>query len=144
MNVILSCIKSGKYYELFPERVRDSIIYVTKEDTTNVLLDWATERWYSEKVFDSDTLGTGVVNARVQYNRLTWLGSTFTPVQKVVITPQPLKKYAPFFGGGITTMPSFITQGGLFINDKYGFSALYMYDWNVKTHIVGTTFLYKF
>lgn len=144
MNVLLSCIKSGKYYDLFPERVRDTVIYVTKDDTTAVINDWATERVYSEKVFDIDTVGTAIVNAKVQYNRLTWIGTTFTPVQKVVIMPQPIKKYSPFVGGGLTTMPSVVAQAGMFFDDKYGITGLYMYDWNLNTHIFGSTFLLKF
>lgn len=143
-NVILACIKSGKYYELFPEKVRDSLIYISKEDTTTVILDWATERFYEETLFDIDTVGTATVRAKVQYNRLSWLNSTFTPVTKVVITPQPIKKYSPFVGVGLTTMPTALGQAGLFFEDKYGFSGLYQYDWVNNNHIFGGMFLLKF
>ena len=144
MNVILACIKSGKYYDLFPEKVRDSIVYVTKEDTAAVIHDWATERLYEEKMFDIDTVGTAIVRAKVQYNRLTWLNTSFTPVTKVVTQPYQVKKYSPFVGVGITTMPGAIGQAGLFIDDKYGFSGLYMYNWGLNTHTFGTSFLIKF
>jgi hypothetical protein len=144
MNVILSCLKSGRYYKLFPERIRDSIVYVTKDDSTAVIKDWASERVYSEKIFDIDTVGVAIVNAKVQYNRLTWLGTKFTPIEKVVIKPQPIKKFSPFVGGGITTMPTVQAQAGLFFEEKYGFSGTYQYDWQNKNHIFGTVFLYKF
>ena len=144
LNIILACIKSGKYYEFFPERVRDSIIYVTKEDTTAVLRDWATERVYEEKMFDIDTVGTAIVRAKTQYNRLTWIGTTFTPVTKVVTNQASVKKYSPFIGAGITTQPTVTSQVGMFFEDKYGFSALYQYDWVQKKHILGTTFMLKF
>ena len=144
MNVILACLKSGKYYELFPERVRDSIVYVTKEDTTAIIRDWATERLYEEKMFDIDTVGTAIVRAKVQYNRLTWLNTSFVPVTKVVTQPYQIKKYSPFVGIGLTTQPSALGQAGLFFNEKYGFSGLYMYDWELNKHIFGTSFLLKF
>ena len=143
-NVIIACIKSGRYYELFPEKIRDSIIYVTKDDTTAVIRDWATERTYREKMFDIDTVGTATVTAKVQYNRLTWLGSTFTPVVKTIVEPQPIKKFSPFVGVGITTMPSVTGQVGVFFEEKYGFSGVYQYNWETKKHIFGTGFLYKF
>lgn len=143
-NVIRACIKSGKYYELFPERVRDSIIYVTKEDSTNVIIDWATERIYEHKVFDIDTVGTATIRAKTQYNRITFLNATFVPVTKVVTQPYQVKKYSPFIGAGLSTSPSVITQAGLFIDDKYGFAGLYMYDWELKKNVFGTSFLLKF
>lgn len=144
LDIIRACIESGKYSELFPERVRDSIIYVTKDDSTAIIRDWATERLYEEKMFDIDTVGTATVKAKVQYNRLTWLNSTFVPVQKIVKEPQPIKKYSPFVGAGITTQPAVAGQLGMFFEDKYGFSGVYQYDWNNKNHIFGAMFLIKF
>ena len=143
-NVIQACIKSGKYYDLFPEKVRDSIVYITPEDTSMVLNDWATERIYEEKMFDIDTVGSATVKAKVQYNRLTWLNSTFVPVVKTVVEPAKIKKYSPFVGVGITTAPGALGQAGVFFEDKYGFSALYQYNWDINQHIVGTAFLIKF
>jgi hypothetical protein len=143
-NVILACIKSGRYYELFPEKVRDSLIFVTPEDSSLVIRDWATERFYVEKLFDCDTVGTLTVKAKTQYNRLEWLNTTFVPVTKVIAKPTPVKKYAPFAGGGITTSPSVLGQAGVFFDDKYGFSGVYQYDWDRKKHVVGTAFLLKF
>ena len=143
-NVIKACIKSGRYYELFPEKVRDSLIYVTKEDTTMVLADWATERFYEEKLFDIDTVGTAWVKAKTQYNRLEFINTTFVPVTKVVTQPYQVKKYSPFIGAGVTTYPSVITQAGLFIDDKYGFSGIYMYDWALGKNVFGTSILLKF
>ena len=113
-------------------------------DTTTIILDWATERLYEEKLFDIDTVGTAIVRAKVQYNRLSWLNSTFTPVTKVVITPQPIRRYSPFVGVGLTTMPTALGQAGMFFDDKYGFSGLYQYDWVNNNHIFGGMFLLKF
>lgn len=143
-NVILACIKNGLYYDLFPEKVRDSVIYVSKEDSSAVIRDWATERIYEEKVFDIDTVGSATVRAKTQYNRLTWLGATFVPMVKTVVEPQHIKKYSPFVGAGVTTSSSVLGQAGIFFEDKYGFSGLYQYDWERNKHILGTSFLIKF
>lgn len=144
-NVILDCIKSGKFADLFPERVRDSIVYVTKEDTAAVLIDWATERIYEQKVFDIDTVGTATIKAKSQYNRITWLSSTFVPVVKhTTVTDVIRRKYAPFAGAGITTMPEIVINGGMYFDDKYGISLLYEYNWQVEKHAVGLMGTYKF
>ena len=143
-NLIKQCIAIGKYYELFPEKVRDSIIYVTKQDTSDVIKDWATERIYQERVFDSDTVGTVVVKAKTQYNRLTWLGTKFTPVTKVVYEPQKIKKFSPFLGAGLSTLPSVDAMGGVFFEEKYGVAAKYSYDYKIKDNSFGFYFLYKF
>ena len=144
LDVLMACIESGKYYELFPERVRDSIVYVTKDDTAKVLKDWASERFYEEKLFDIDTVGSATVRARVQYNRLAMIEGEFVPVTKVITNEKPVKKYSPFVGAGITTMPAVNVQAGMFFEDKYGVSASYYYDWGLKKHSVGTTVLLKF
>ena len=44
-NFIKNCIASGKFTELFPEKVivKDSIIYLNDEDYKKIAMDWATE-----------------------------------------------------------------------------------------------------
>lgn len=144
-SVIAECVKSGRFTDLFPEKIRDSVVYVTKEDTAAVLKDWATERFYNEKVFDIDTVGSASVAAKVQYNRIESMNVTFVPVQKSnTITNAVAKKYAPFVGGGITTMPEVIINGGIYFDDKYGASVLYEYNWNLKRHAVGVMGTIKF
>lgn len=143
LNVLLAAIQSGDFDDVFP--VRDSIIYVTKEDSSEVILDWATERIYEEKLFDIDTVGTETVKMRVQYNRLQEISSTFVPVVKNIGEKEIIvKKYSPFVGGGITTMPAVVANAGMFFEDKYGVSLMYEYNWEIKKHAVGVTALYKF
>lgn len=143
VNVILECIESGKYFELFPEKVRDTVFVATKEDTSTVLKDWATLRVYEETIIDNDTIGTATVKAEVQYNRLESITSNFVPTTKVVTEPVKVKYFSPFLGGGITTT-SMVGQAGMFFEDKYGFSLLYQYDWKANKNSIGTMFLYKF
>ena len=144
-NIIADCIKSGKYYELFPEKVRDSLVYIDKTDTSAILRDWATVREYEQQVFDIDTVGTATIKAQTQYNRITWLGATFIPVTKEVTQTQLIKRhFSPFVGAGVTTFPSAMVQGGAFFDEKYGVTTTYQYDWKLNRHAVGVGALYKF
>ena len=144
-NIIAECVKSGKFKELFPNAVKDSIVYITKEDTAAVVKDWATERFYSEKMFDVDTVGTATVSARVQYNRLYDLNMVFVPVQKnTTVTNVVSKKYAPFVGAGITTMPSYVINAGMFFEDRYGAGLMFQRDWKENRSSIGLIATYKF
>lgn len=144
-NIIAECVKSGKFTELFPERVRDSLVYITKEDTAAVVKDWATERFYSEKMFDVDTIGTATMSARVQYNRLYDLNMSFVPVQKnTTINKIVPKKFSPYVGGGITTMPSYAVTAGMYFEDKYGAGLILQRDWERDKTSVGIIATYKF
>lgn len=145
LNVLRNLIASGKYSEMFPEKVRDSIIYVTKEDTAKVVIDWATERRYKETLFDSDSLGRFAFDAKVQYNRLQNFEYTFTPVQKEVnTTVKTTRKFLPYLGAGLDTKGAIQAQGGMFFNQDAGFGLQYRYDTKNKESAVGASFLYMF
>lgn len=145
LNVLRNLIASGKYSEMFPEKVRDSIIYVTKEDTAKVVIDWATERRYNETLFDSDSLGRFAFDAKVQYNRLQNFEYNFTPVQKEVnTTVKTTRKFLPYLGAGLDTKGAIQAQGGMFFNQDAGFGLQYRYDTKNKESAVGASFLYMF
>lgn len=144
-NVIAECVKSGKFSDLFPTKVKDSIIYVSKEDSSAVIKDWATERVYEQKLFEIDTVGVATVRAKTQYNRITWMSGTFVPVIKqTTVTNVVTKKYSPFVGGGITTMPEAVLNAGVYFDDKYGVSVMYEYNWELKKRAVGLMATWKF
>lgn len=144
-DIIAECVKSGKFSELFPEKVRDSVVYVTKEDTAAVIRDWATERFYNEKVFDIDTVGAATVAAKIQYNRLEFMNVTFVPTHKnTTVTNVVGKKYSPFVGGGITTMPSYVINAGMYFEDKYGAGIIFQRDWKADKSSIGIIATYKF
>ena len=144
-DIIADCVASGKYWELFPEKVRDSISYVPiAEDTLAIIRDWATARMYEEKVFDVDTLGTATVKALVQYNRLEQLSAVVVPAVKNVPYIIPPKKISPFVGAGFNSASCVSVSGGLFVNEKWGGLVTYQKDINTKTNIVGAEILYKF
>ena len=143
VNIIKECVKKGKFSELFPERVRDTI--VTKQDSSMVISDWATQRFYSSTLFENDTVGKFSYNANVQYNRLQSFDYTFSPVTKTVtVREQYIKKFSPFLGAGMVDGPSFVINGGAFINEKWGFSILYMRDPQQRSNNFGGMVLYKF
>ena len=124
-NFINNCIASGKFTELFPEKVivKDSIIYLNDEDYRKITMDWATERVYEETAFNSDTLGKFDYTAKVQYNQLISFGYNYTPLQKQQeIVQNQIKHFSPFIGAGISTLPSLELDFGAFIDDSWGFS----------------------
>ena len=145
-SIIKNCVEAGVFYELFPEKVRDSIVYITltKEDTAKVFNDWATSRTYSELLFDVDTLGKATFNAEVQFNRLMLFDYEFVPTVKQVTVVQPKPKYSPFVAFGVSTLPSLNAMVGAFHDDKWGGAFTYQYDYLSNNHIIGSMFLIKF
>ena len=124
-NFIKDCIASGKFAELFPEKVvvKDSIIYLDNDDYKKITMDWATERTYEQTAFDSDTLGKFDYTAKVQYNQLMTFGYNYTPIQKQEeIVQNQIRHFSPFIGAGISTLPSVELDLGVFIDESWGFS----------------------
>lgn len=149
-GIIRACIEDGIYKELWPKE--KEFIAITKEDTTAIMVDWATERRYKETIFNSDTLGKCVVEATVKYNRLNLTGYEFTPKVKTIDrTIYTVKKWSPYvkvgslFGPWNKT-PDTIGEfgGGIFYKDKLGLEMTYQRGFISKNDYVGTAILYKF
>jgi hypothetical protein len=129
--------------ELFPEK-KDTV-FITKADTAAVLKDWATERLYSETLFDSDTLGKFSFDAAVKYNRLASFDYTFVPVQKQTETTiKTTRMFLPYLGAGMSLNGSIMAQGGMFFHQDAGFALQYQYDPKLKQNSVGGMFLWMF
>jgi hypothetical protein len=151
-NIIKQCVKDGIYQELFPEKIITQIVEVTKDDTTAIIKDWATKRYYSEKVFDIDTVGKMTVDAEVQYNRLKMVGYDYRPVQKTVTeTRYVVKAFRPFIGvGGAVNPwdekkdPQGAVSAGFFIKEKVGFEVDYQHSFKSKNDYVGGKILFSF
>lgn len=149
-DIIKKCVEDGIYKELWPKE--KEYILPTKEDTLAIMYDWSAKRYYSEKIFDIDTLGTCTINASVQYNRLSELGYEYTPSTKTEIqTIYRVKKFSPFVGaGGIVGLkeaqPHMMMEvnGGMFFNDKYGVQVRYQTAFLPNTNYVGASALFKF
>lgn len=152
LNIIKQCIKDGIYAELWPTRTEYKEIIVTKEDTTTIMKDWATKRYYSETLFDSDTLGTCKFDSEVQYNRMRVMSYEYTPVTKVVTkTEYVTKLFSPYIGAGALynpwdeiKNPMLQVNGGFFIKEKYGVQLQYQHAFTSKDDYIGGAILYKF
>lgn len=144
LNIIMEAKMSGLLAELFPNEGKDTV-YVTKSDTSAVLRDWATERLYSETLFDSDTLGRFSFDAAVKYNRLASFDYTFVPVQKQTeTTVKTTRRYLPYLGGGLATDGSLTAQGGMFFHQDAGFAVQYRHDTKLRQNSVAAMFLWMF
>lgn len=143
LNIIMEAKMSGLLAELFPEK-KDTV-FITKADTAAVLKDWATERLYSETLFDSDTLGKFSFDAAVKYNRLASFDYTFVPVQKQTETTiKTTRMFLPYLGAGMSLNGSIMAQGGMFFHQDAGFALQYQYDPKLKQNSVGGMFLWMF
>jgi hypothetical protein len=152
LSVIQQCIKDGVYKELWPERVVTEYVEVTKEDTTKIMNDWATKRYYSEILFQDDTKGYCKFDAEVQYNRLRLVGYEFTPVIKTVTeTKYVSKTFSPFVGISFLVNPwdeiknpmLQLNIGG-FVKDNIGLQIMYQRGFKLENDFVGGGIIYKF
>ena len=144
-DIIMAAVKKGKFSELFPKIKEDSLVYVpTSEDTLAIIRDWATVRVYEKTVLDNDTLGFAKVTATVQYNRIDSLGAVVVPVIKKVPYEIPPKKISPFVATGVSTQPSFIMEGGLIFDGKWGGALMYQRDLMQKKNAYGLMVVRKF
>lgn len=101
--------------------------YVTQVvDTAQIIAEFTKRNSYRETLFDSDTLGTMVVDAQVQYNQLQKLGYTFTPVQKQIITERK-KVFTPFLSVSANTLGYVGVGVGVYYNNL-GFGVKYLTD----------------
>ena len=152
LSIIRQCIKDGIYKELWPERVITEYVEINKADTTTIIKDWATKRFYSETLFSDDKNGTCTFDAEIQYNRMNVVGYNFIPMTKVVSeTKYSVKTFSPFVGLNFITNPwdniknpSIQVNGGFFVKEKYGIQAIYQRGLTQKNDYVGGGFLIKF
>lgn len=151
LGIIQQCIKDGIYKELWPEKIITEYIEVTKDDTTEIMKDWASKRLYTETLFNDET-GTCSINTEVQYNRMTLLGYSYSPItQTVTETKYITKAFSPFVGISYLTNPwdeiknpMLQINGGIYFNEKYGIQAIYQRGFKLDNDYVGAGFIYKF
>ena len=152
LSVIKQCIKDGIYKELWPEKVVTEYVEVSQADTTAIMKDWATKRYYSETLFSNESEGNCSVNAEIQYNRLKLVGYNFTPITKTVTeTKYVTKKFEPFVSLSYLTNPwsdvknpSIQLGGGAYFKEKYGLQVLYQRGFKLKDDYVGFGVSMKF
>jgi len=146
-SLIVYCVKHGLYYDLFPEKVRDSIVIISDVDSlkNRIVEDWKLEKKYHNILFQSDSLGLLNLDMKIQYNRITSIKYDYHPrIKTVVQTTTYERKITPFVGVGLTTMPSFIGQAGLIFKDGLGFSAMFQYNTATGDSFYGGNLIYSF
>ena len=151
LGIIQQCIKDGIYKELWPTKVVTEYVEVSKEDTTAIMKDWASKRYYAETLFENE-YGTCSFNAEVQYNRMKLIGYNYVPItQTVTETKYVTKAFSPFMGlayltnpWGEVRNPMVQINGGFYIKEKYGIQAIYQRGFVNKNDYVGFGFNYKF
>lgn len=110
--------------------------YITQiVDTVQIIAEFIKKKSYRETLFDSDTLGTMIVEAQVQYNQLQKLGYTFTPIQKNIITERK-KLFTPFLSISANALGYAGIGGGLYYNNL-GLEAKYMTDFQTNGFELG-------
>lgn len=144
LDMLKQCIKDGIYSELFPERVVNDTIF-TREDTSVILKDWASRRYYTQELFNNDTIGKCNVDFSVQYNRVDTFSYTYIPIQKnTSVTEYKTPLISPFIGIGAMSNPSFDAEAGIYIKENFGIAFKYQYEINENKHNFGGMLIYKF
>lgn len=152
IGIIQQCIKDGVYKELWPEKVITEYVEVTKKDSTKIMQDWSTKRYYSETLFNDDINGKCVFNAELQYNRMRLIDYEFTPITKTITeTKYVVKTFKPYVGLSILSNPwveiknpSFQINGGVILKDKFGLQALYQRGMRLGDDYIGGGIIFCF
>jgi len=120
------------------EIVHDTIILVER-DTIKTLIDWNTERYYAEQLFN-DKRGILDVSASVQYNRLQDISFEFVPVYRE-ITRYKIPAWHPYVGFSYNTFNQVAFDAGLFYK-HFGIELQYISNFKQKGYGIGLR--YKF
>ena len=123
------------------EIVRDTI-FLIERDTVRTLIDWNTERYYSERLLDDRQHGILDVSATVQFNRLQDLSYTFIPIYRE-ITKYKIKTWQPYVVASVNTFNQYSVGAGMFYQNT-GFEFQYISDFNRRLNGYGVGVKYKF
>ena len=99
-------------------------------DTAKIISDYIAQRTYSLTLFDN-LHGKLDISPTVQYNKLTTIPYTFTPIEKTVFTRQ---RFTLFTTLSYNTFNIVGVGGGAFYKNL---GLHYMYLWNTHLHLSG-------
>ena len=116
-------------------------IRLIEYDTIKTLIDWNTERYYTERLFN-DNRGLLDVSATVQFNTLRDFSYSFTPIYKQT-TRYRYPVWQPYVGASYNTLNQISLVGGIFCK-KWGIETQYIYDLNGMKRGYGFGVRYKF
>ena len=119
------------------EIIHDTIYL--KGDTVQTLIDWNTERYYTERLLN-DNRGLLDVSAIVQFNTLRDLSYSFTPIYKE-ITMYKSPVWQPYIGVSYNTFNHFQISGGLF-RKHIGIELQYITDFNRNGYGIGFKYFF--
>ena len=108
------------YKYIFIENTKTEVV-----DTAKIISDYITERTYSLTLFDN-LHGKLDINPTIQYNQLTALPYTFTPIEKTIYSRQ---KWTLFSTLSYNTFNVAGVGAGFFYNN---IGLHYRYLWNAK------------
>ena len=108
-------------------------------DTAKIIIDYMAERTYSLTLFDN-LHGRLDITPTIQYNKLTTLPFTFTPIEKTVYTKQ---KWTFFSTASYNSFNIAGLGAGVFYKNR---GLHYKYLWNTRTrengHELGVNFMF--
>lgn len=113
------------YKIIFIENTKTEIV-----DTAKIINDYIAERTYSLTLFDN-LHGKLNISPTIQYNKLTEVPFTFTPIEKTVYTKQ---KWTFFSSLSYNTFNIVGVGSGFFYNN---IGIHYRYLWNTDLHVIG-------
>ncbi len=113
------------YKYVFIENTKKEVV-----DTAKIIGDYIAERTYSITLFDN-LYGRLDINPTVQYNKLTTMPYTFTPIEKIVYAQQ---KWTFFTSLSYNTFNIAGAGVGAFYNN---IGVSYKYLWNTDLHVSG-------
>jgi len=111
-------------------------------DTLAILADWIKKRNYDISLFDNDTIGKLDLKASVQYNKISYLDYTYTPIYKV-ITKTKEKNFEIFGGFGTNTNSTVNGQIG-FYRKHLGIGYVYSRDLHSSNDAHGISIYLKY
>ena len=116
------------YKYVFIENAKTEIV-----DTASIINDYIAERTYSVTLFDNLN-GRLDITPTIQYNRLTTVPFTFSPIEKTVYTQQKWKLFSTL---SYNTFNIAGVGAGVFYKNR---GVHYRYLWNTHTNVKGHEF----
>lgn len=112
----------------------DTVRNVQVVDTAAILADWIQQRNYKQTLFDNES-GKADINLSVQYNKLTDLSYSFTPIHKEIIRTKE-QAWLPFVSASYSGQLG--VGGGLFYHN-IGVEYQYQFD----GHLIGLKYILR-
>lgn len=103
-------------------------------DTAAIIAEFLKEKTYDVTVFDDKEKGKLEVKPVLQFNSLSSLDYTYTPIQKVI---EKKRKFEPFVSASYSTL-DIVGVGGGFFYDNFGLEYEYQRSFDNKyAHLIG-------